>query len=203
MRDHTSRQALQSILHHCTFSVLIGTWVILFSRAGLVEELLKIPVVRVAGLGWSSWETWSSCSQSCSKGYRTRRRTCSGPEGKSAPVACRGSPVEYQDCNVQACPGEWMWTTCGFGSLKATQRKDISKQWRNKDVKCLNDTSTVDLVPVEYHLQKRRLFVGFKVHKISIRRPKLKTSIVSCFFLNLTKSTNQAMSLSKNEHTGL
>ncbi|KAI4796574.1 hypothetical protein KUCAC02_026894 [Chaenocephalus aceratus] len=70
----------------------------------LVEELLKTPVVRVAGAGWSSWETWSSCSQSCAKGYRTRRRSCSGPEGKSAPVACRGSPVDYQDCNVQACP---------------------------------------------------------------------------------------------------
>ncbi|KAM9347409.1 semaphorin-5B [Symphorus nematophorus] len=87
----------------------------------LVEELLKTPVVRVAGAGWSSWETWSSCSQSCAKGYRTRRRTCAGPEGKSAPIACRGSPVEYQDCNVQACPvnGAWScwmpWSQCSVG----------------------------------------------------------------------------------------
>ncbi|XP_029981564.1 semaphorin-5B isoform X4 [Sphaeramia orbicularis] len=87
----------------------------------LVEELLKTPVVRVAGTGWLSWETWSSCSQSCAKGYRTRRRTCAGPEGKSAPVACRGSPVEYQDCNVQACPvkGTWScwssWSQCSVG----------------------------------------------------------------------------------------
>ncbi|XP_032422829.1 semaphorin-5B isoform X2 [Xiphophorus hellerii] len=87
----------------------------------LVEELLKTPVVRTAGTSWSSWETWSSCSQSCAKGYRTRRRTCSGPEGKSAPVACRGSPVEYQDCNVQACPvkGAWScwspWSQCSVG----------------------------------------------------------------------------------------
>ncbi|XP_047456644.1 semaphorin-5B isoform X5 [Mugil cephalus] len=87
----------------------------------LVEELLKTPVVRMAGTGWSSWETWSTCSQSCSKGYRTRRRTCAGPEGKSAPVSCRGSPVEYQDCNVQACPvkGAWScwssWSQCSVG----------------------------------------------------------------------------------------
>ena len=75
--------------------------------AALVDDLLKAPAVRsAAGAGWSSWETWSTCSQSCAKGYRTRRRSCSGPEGKSAPAACRGSPVEYQDCNVQPCPGE-------------------------------------------------------------------------------------------------
>ncbi|XP_077947111.1 semaphorin-5B isoform X1 [Gasterosteus aculeatus] len=86
----------------------------------LVEELLKTPLVR-GGAGWSSWETWSSCSQSCSKGYRTRRRSCSGPEGKSPPVACRGSPVEYQDCNIQACPvkGAWScwssWSQCSVG----------------------------------------------------------------------------------------
>ncbi|XP_072253654.1 semaphorin-5B isoform X3 [Leuresthes tenuis] len=87
----------------------------------LVEELLKTPVLRMAGVGWSSWETWSSCTQSCAKGYRTRRRTCAGPEGKSAPVACRGSPVEYQDCNVQPCPvkGSWScwspWSQCSVG----------------------------------------------------------------------------------------
>ncbi|XP_044071694.1 semaphorin-5B isoform X3 [Siniperca chuatsi] len=87
----------------------------------LVEELLKTPVVRVAGAGWSSWETWSTCSQSCAKGYRTRWRSCAGPEGKSAPVACRGSPVDYQDCNVQACPvkGAWScwssWSQCSVG----------------------------------------------------------------------------------------
>ncbi|KAI3355722.1 hypothetical protein L3Q82_004310 [Scortum barcoo] len=96
----------------------------------LVEELLKTPVVRVGGPGWSSWETWSSCSQSCAKGYRTRRRSCTGPEGKSAPIACQARlwstrtvtcPGEYQDCNVQACPvkGAWScwssWSQCSVG----------------------------------------------------------------------------------------
>lgn len=89
-----------------------------------MEELLKTPVVRVAGAGWSSWESWSTCSQSCAKGYRTRRRSCSGPEGKSAPVACRGSPVEYQDCNVQACPGESRQTPeTPHGSTLVTAKK--------------------------------------------------------------------------------
>ncbi|XP_077392606.1 semaphorin-5B isoform X2 [Festucalex cinctus] len=98
----------------------------------LVEDLLRTPLVRGAGTpGWSSWDSWSVCSQSCSKGYRTRRRSCAGPEGKSAPVACRGSPVEYQDCNVQACPVKGAWScwsswsqcsaACGGGHYQRTR----------------------------------------------------------------------------------
>ncbi|XP_026073505.1 semaphorin-5B-like isoform X3 [Carassius auratus] len=71
----------------------------------LVEELLKTPGVRLTGSGWSSWEMWSACTQDCAKGYRSRKRTCTSAEGKSLPAACRGSPVEYQDCNPQPCPG--------------------------------------------------------------------------------------------------
>ncbi|XP_066542950.1 semaphorin-5B isoform X3 [Hoplias malabaricus] len=71
----------------------------------LVDELLRTPGVRLTGSGWSSWETWSSCSQECAKGYRTRKRTCTSSDGKSMPSGCRGSPVEYQDCNPQPCPG--------------------------------------------------------------------------------------------------
>ncbi|XP_051564222.1 semaphorin-5B-like isoform X4 [Myxocyprinus asiaticus] len=71
----------------------------------LVEELLRMPGVRMTGSGWSSWEMWSACTQDCAKGYRTRKRTCTSTEGKSVPTVCRGSPVEYQDCNPQPCPG--------------------------------------------------------------------------------------------------
>ncbi|XP_051567016.1 semaphorin-5B isoform X4 [Myxocyprinus asiaticus] len=71
----------------------------------MVEELLRMPGVRLTGSGWSSWEMWSTCTQDCANGYRTRKRTCTSAEGKSAPTACRGSPAEYQDCNPQPCPG--------------------------------------------------------------------------------------------------
>lgn len=64
-----------------------------------------MPGVRLTGSGWSSWETWSTCTQECAKGYRTRKRTCTSAEGKSVPTTCRGSSVEYQDCNPQPCPG--------------------------------------------------------------------------------------------------
>uniref|UniRef100_A0A4W5LY97 Uncharacterized protein n=1 Tax=Hucho hucho TaxID=62062 RepID=A0A4W5LY97_9TELE len=64
------------------------------------------PLLRQpGGTRWSPWETWSTCSQECAKGFRTRKRTCASAEGKSSPSACSGSPVEYQDCNSQPCPG--------------------------------------------------------------------------------------------------
>uniref|UniRef100_A0A8C1SIM9 Sema domain-containing protein n=1 Tax=Cyprinus carpio TaxID=7962 RepID=A0A8C1SIM9_CYPCA len=97
----------------------------------LVEELLKMPGVRLTGSGWSSWEMWSACTQDCAKGYRTRKRTCTSAEGKSLPTACRGSPVEYQDCNPQPCPvnGAWScWSSwsqcsvpCGGGHYQRTR----------------------------------------------------------------------------------
>ncbi|XP_026880204.2 semaphorin-5B isoform X3 [Electrophorus electricus] len=90
----------------------------------LVDELLRIPGVRLTGSGWSSWETWSACSQECAKGYRVRKRTCS--DGKTSTPVCRGSAVEYQDCNPQSCPGGWMawsvWSACDDTGLQVRTR---------------------------------------------------------------------------------
>lgn len=77
--------------------------------AALVEDLVKTSgrtLSQPQGVRWGSWETWSSCSQQCSRGFRTRKRSCSTAEGRTNPSACVGSPVEYQDCNIQPCPGE-------------------------------------------------------------------------------------------------
>lgn len=76
--------------------------------AALVEDLVKTSGRALSlpqGAEWGSWETWSSCSQQCSRGFRTRKRSCSTVEGRTNPSACVGSPVEYQDCNAQPCPG--------------------------------------------------------------------------------------------------
>uniref|UniRef100_A0A8C1J3S0 Sema domain-containing protein n=1 Tax=Cyprinus carpio TaxID=7962 RepID=A0A8C1J3S0_CYPCA len=100
---------------------------------GLVEDLLRMgrPVTRVQGAAWSSWETWSACSKECSKGFRTRKRSCATPDGKSTPFACSGAPVEYQDCNTQPCPVKGAWscwsswsqcsTSCGGGHYQRSR----------------------------------------------------------------------------------
>uniref|UniRef100_A0AAY4BZR5 Semaphorin-5A n=1 Tax=Denticeps clupeoides TaxID=299321 RepID=A0AAY4BZR5_9TELE len=97
----------------------------------LVDELLRTPMVRMTGSSWSSWDMWSACSQDCAKGYRTRKRTCATAEGKSSPASCRGSPVEYQDCNAQPCPVKGLWSCwsswsqcsvpCGGGHYQRTR----------------------------------------------------------------------------------
>lgn len=74
----------------------------------VVEDLVKTSgqtLSQPQGVHWGPWEMWSSCSQPCSKGFRTRKRSCSTTEGRTNPSACIGSPVEYQDCNAQPCPG--------------------------------------------------------------------------------------------------
>lgn len=50
---------------------------------------------------WSQWGTWSTCSVTCGKGRRTRRRTCSR---SSDTVRCRGRPLEVQKCGNTQCP---------------------------------------------------------------------------------------------------
>uniref|UniRef100_A0A672IER4 Semaphorin-2A n=1 Tax=Salarias fasciatus TaxID=181472 RepID=A0A672IER4_SALFA len=100
----------------------------------LVEDLVKTSGGRTAaqppGARWGSWETWSACSQQCSRGFRTRKRSCSTAEGRTNPGACVGSPVEYQDCNAQPCPAApgpcWSsWSqcssSCGGGHYQRTR----------------------------------------------------------------------------------
>ncbi|KAK1795839.1 hypothetical protein P4O66_009859 [Electrophorus voltai] len=90
---------------------------------GLLEDLVRMrrPLTRGVGAKWLPWEPWSACSTECSRGFRTRRRSCAISDGKSLPFACSGTSVEYQDCNNEPCPvgrpGQKKDVHCGGFSL--------------------------------------------------------------------------------------
>ena len=56
--------------------------------------------------GWSSWDSWSNCSQSCGTGYQERNRTCTNPIPKNGGTPCVGLSRQSQICNTHVCPGE-------------------------------------------------------------------------------------------------
>uniref|UniRef100_A0A8C6P033 Semaphorin 5A n=1 Tax=Nothobranchius furzeri TaxID=105023 RepID=A0A8C6P033_NOTFU len=81
--------------------------------------------------GWSSWSSWSQCSRDCSRGIRSRKRTCSSPEPRYGGQTCLGPAQEYQECNITPCPVDGSWScwsswskcsvTCGGGHYMRTR----------------------------------------------------------------------------------
>ncbi|XP_042830672.1 properdin isoform X1 [Panthera tigris] len=63
--------------------------------------------------GWSNWGPWTACSVTCSKGTRTRQRTCDHPTPKCG-GHCPGKPQESEPCDTQkACPIHGAWAAWG------------------------------------------------------------------------------------------
>ncbi|XP_066213236.1 properdin [Saccopteryx leptura] len=59
--------------------------------------------------GWSNWGPWAACSVTCSKGIRTRHRTCDQPSPKCG-GHCPGKAQESEPCDTkQVCPTHGAW----------------------------------------------------------------------------------------------
>ncbi|XP_013406057.1 sushi, von Willebrand factor type A, EGF and pentraxin domain-containing protein 1 [Lingula anatina] len=54
--------------------------------------------------GWSSWSTWSPCTNLCGSGTQTRTRACDSPAPVQSPD-CPGDASQTIGCNTQACVG--------------------------------------------------------------------------------------------------
>ncbi|XP_029095799.1 properdin [Monodon monoceros] len=63
--------------------------------------------------GWSNWGPWASCSVTCSKGTRIRRRACDRPTPKCG-GHCPGEAQESEACDTkQVCPTHGAWAAWG------------------------------------------------------------------------------------------
>ena len=52
---------------------------------------------------WKGWSNWSSCSEPCGWGTRTRERECSN---QNQPEKCQGNSTQVDDCKTGSCPSK-------------------------------------------------------------------------------------------------
>ncbi|XP_076096294.1 A disintegrin and metalloproteinase with thrombospondin motifs 16-like [Mytilus galloprovincialis] len=61
--------------------------------------------LEVRAGGWSSWESWTTCSRTCGRGLVYRRRRCDDPTPKNS-ANCIGNEYEAEGCNLTPCTGD-------------------------------------------------------------------------------------------------
>ena len=54
---------------------------------------------------WSSWTSWSQCSNPCDGETKKTTRTCDDPKPSGGGRTCEGDATEQKNCDTQHCPG--------------------------------------------------------------------------------------------------
>ncbi|XP_063682344.1 A disintegrin and metalloproteinase with thrombospondin motifs adt-1-like [Bolinopsis microptera] len=91
--------------------------------------------IRPVNGEWSGFGSWSSCSDTCGGGTKTRNRTCTNPIPAFGGRNCVGHDSQTQDCKTTPCSLNGGWS--GFGSWSACSKEcDVGKQIRTRN--CTN-----------------------------------------------------------------
>ncbi|KAM4549585.1 adhesion G protein-coupled receptor B2 isoform 5-T5 [Fundulus diaphanus] len=73
---------------------------------------------------WEEWSSWSLCSVTCGRGFRTRIRKCMDGGGVQP---CGQPELQTKPCNIAVCPveGQWLewgtWSKCSVTCNTGTQ----------------------------------------------------------------------------------
>ena len=88
------------------------------SGSSIEYRFCKLPACP-ANCVWTEWSCWAACSVTCGIGQRLRSRNCTSPPNKPCEAGdCRGSSVDFEECDAHCCPqdGGWSswstWTVC-------------------------------------------------------------------------------------------
>ncbi|XP_045192631.2 SCO-spondin-like isoform X3 [Mercenaria mercenaria] len=93
---------------------------LIFLSASVIGTLIGVVILftsttRTDG-SWESWQMWSSCSNDCGGGFRTRSRTCSNPTPSPLGRYCQGNSIGIESCENENCDRSWenwlMWSNC-------------------------------------------------------------------------------------------
>ncbi|XP_045181648.2 uncharacterized protein LOC123540580 isoform X2 [Mercenaria mercenaria] len=85
---------------YITFALLIVLYMIVIALIVFVA----VPKEKEQDVGWSLWENWGSCTNSCGSGVRTRSRSCTNPSPSLTGRSCTGDYTDVSTCNRKACP---------------------------------------------------------------------------------------------------
>ncbi|XP_072039476.1 SCO-spondin-like [Amphiura filiformis] len=69
--------------------------------------------------GWSSWSTWTECSETCGNGTQYRFRSGNNPTALNGGDDCVGDSEDQTQCNLSECPTECVCepVTCNLGYI--------------------------------------------------------------------------------------
>ncbi|KAF3857167.1 hypothetical protein F7725_009026 [Dissostichus mawsoni] len=161
-------------------------------RRALVEDLVKTSgrtPSQPQGVRWGLWETWSSCSQPCSRGFRTRKRSCSTSEGRTNPSAC---------CSASCGGGHYQRTrTCS--NPPPASGGDICIGLHTEEALC--NTHTCEVILPGQEEQSCGTFTLFQlvaVGSASFFAAALLSALAYSYCYQLNRASAESATLNKN-----
>ena len=76
------------------------------SKAFFLEGEVFLCFAFLVDGGFSLWSTWTTCSQTCGTGTKSRTRTCDNPVPNYNGQNCTGNFSQAISCKIESCPGK-------------------------------------------------------------------------------------------------